>query len=132
MDKNNIEGTTVTFHDSLPIAASDTSHILNGENLIINSNQVVYAMITDTITGCSDVANFAVEIESCCPDSLHLTGSENGIFTYKAREYIESDQALQQDAHITYNSGFYITLLKGFEIRTGAEFDALLEGCPEE
>ncbi len=58
-----------------------------------------------------------------------LTGNENGTVHYETDGEIESRQTIGSAGNVEYDSGTSIRLLPTFEVLSGAQFHAFIEGC---
>ena len=84
---------------------------------------------------CGNLSNncMSVIINGSCPANYtganELTGSINGVEDYETNGDIESTQVLQSSAKVDYDSANSIELKAGFEVKVGAEFCILIDGC---
>jgi len=79
---------------------------------------------------------FSYGEEQCsCPlsyayaNGTNLTGNQTSDVIYESFGWIESNQFIDGNVSVTYDSGTLIRLGAGFEITLGSEFVAYIEGC---
>ncbi len=84
---------------------------------------------------CANLSTNCISLEiigSCPPNFISanaLSGTVNSIEDYETNGDIESTQILQSNAKVDYDSANGIELKPGFEVKLGAEFCALIDGC---
>jgi len=71
---------------------------------------------------------------SGCPDPCptNLIESSNGNLSsgiFQVSDYIESNGILFNGNSLSYKAGSYIDLQTGFEVKLGADFEAVIDGC---
>jgi len=49
--------------------------------------------------------------------------------TVKVADFIESNGILNNGINLSYKAGDYINLPSNFEVKQGAEFEAVIDGC---
>ena len=75
------------------------------------------------------------EINPDCPTDYTfsgnggLTGYESSTISYETDGIIESKQVILQNANVTYDSRLEINLLHDFEVLSGAQLHAYIDGC---
>jgi len=86
------------------------------------------------LCGVGEVTACAI-IESCgsCPDDYagpnKLTGTQSVNADFETDGNIESDQVINGNSTVYYDSGISIELLPGFNIVIGTIFEAFIDGC---
>ena len=76
----------------------------------------------------SDIAIDEIGIHEFCPDSQELSGTYNFGLTAEAKNYIRSSTIIG-DRTATFDAGDYIVFISGFEVKSGAELNAFIDGC---
>jgi len=86
--------------------------------------------------GTTSAYEFGYSNDTCaCPISWshsngnNLTGIQNTNSDFESFGFIQSDQVIQGSPSVVYDSGTIICLEVGFEVRNGATFNALIDGC---
>jgi len=64
-----------------------------------------------------------------CPPNYQLTGTQLDDKIYETDGTIESDQKIDSDAEVYYDSGISILLQENFETTEGVIFHAFIDGC---
>jgi len=75
---------------------------------------------------------FALCLSSYCPDDEYITEDLNGIFRFQDHISISADNTIEPGSQIIYDAGSFIELTEGFEVESGAELDAFIDGCQDE
>lgn len=93
------------------------------------------SMIEDAqaFTGAGDLGNWSLDLcSSKLAEPCHsfLTISDNPIVDpfYEAAIYIESNGTVANGISVKFDAGQYIDLLSGFEVKSNAIFEAVVEG----
>lgn len=68
--------------------------------------------------------------DNCDISRTMVEASESGDnLEYASINDITSSQVIQSGADVTFNAGFQVNLISGFEVESGAVFAAVIEGC---
>jgi len=113
------------------------------EGIAVYNNQLYIASEGDnSITATISRYNLGYDITSCtqfdsncaciCEDEV-FTQPISGLFYHEAPTKIEarSNNIIQAEAHVSYNSGSKIFLKPGFKALEGSRFRAYIDGCRE-
>lgn len=110
----------------------DLSSVVLGTDPIITINQEINSQgacasidllgIPATVVECNNLAD--------CPEDLYVPGQGTPIDSgvYESSRNISSDGMIMNGI-VTYSAGECVDLMSGFEVMSGQEFDALIEGC---
>ncbi len=79
-----------------------------------------------------DQGEFGLCLTSYCPDEESVTQDLNGTFRFQNHTSISADNTIESGSEVIFDAGSFIEMTEGFEIETGAEFDALIDGCQDE
>lgn len=99
---------------------------------IFNLTEGVYDVtITDANDCVAKVDNINVGINSTnCLDNLVETNSPNiGTTDIQVADYIKTNGLVNGSNVVSYKAGNYIELMDNFEVKQGAEFEAIIEEC---
>ncbi len=85
-----------------------------------------------TLNGTTVSADFEVESSNCPPDytgANQLTGTQNVDEAFETNGILDSDQIINSNAVVKYDSAVEINLLPGFQTILGVLFEAIIDGC---
>ena len=109
-----------------------TSHGLRAGRMMFSTlfNLGMFQPITSPCS--SPMSRFIVDFEidiqpNPCASVFNLTGIQAVPADFEASGEIISDQVI--DANVDYDSGTFIDLLAGFEVKLGRVFHAFIDGC---
>jgi len=85
-------------------------------------------VITDNNNCEITVSNIQID-NGCMPNLTHNTQPNITSGTYQVSDYIQSDCTVDLDKNVSFKAGQYIELNNFFEIKIGAEFEAIIDGC---
>lgn len=95
-----------------------------------------YVLITAVSTwghSCAGLSEIRIDIvPASCPNALthpNLPTTEAGIADYESTDYIISNAVIVSGAKVDYDATTYILLQPGFEVQSGAVFNAFIDGC---
>lgn len=108
-----------TYSDGAPhtVVISATEAATNGSN----TNFFVDEMIIESCIACPPEYTLA--------DGNRLTGTESGTADYETDGSLESEQTIDANAVVDYDSAIDIQLFSGFNTQLGALFHAFIDGC---
>lgn len=90
-----------------------------------------YVAIAGFYTGA--IGNFEMTLscgEPACPPSLDLNNVPEAGGVYTAETYISSESKISAaGGDVNYTAGHRVELIQGFEVESGVEFNAYIEGC---
>ena len=75
---------------------------------------------------------FGICLTSYCPDEEDITEDLNGIFRFQDHISITAENTIESGSEVIYDAGSFIEMTSGFEVETGAELDAFIDGCQDE
>jgi len=87
-------------------------------------------LVIDAGGGCTDTLIRVITMKS--PNyagAQRLTGTLSGYHDYETNGHIESVQILDGTSVVDYDAGLSISLFEGFEVQSGAVFEAFIDGC---
>jgi len=72
-----------------------------------------------------------IDCSATCLTNIELTGIEDSSLHVEASSHIISNQLILSNAEVTYKAGNEITMLYNFEVKSGAIFNAFIDGCED-
>ncbi len=110
--------------ETLQLGTSDTY-----TSSTLNENDEMGVLVTDA-NGCTDISlNTVNHINTVYNGASILSGIESGVADYESDNDIESIQTIDVGATVDYDSKTLIDMQSGFEVKTGAVFEAFIDGC---
>ena len=111
---------------------------LDLSTLVIGVNPIIdYNMEINSQGACASIDLFGITLEvlMCnnlvdCQENLYVPGLGSPVDpgVYESSKNISSDGMIM-NGQVTYSAGETVDLMSGFEVMSGQEFDALIEGC---
>ena len=96
----------------------------------LESGETYYLRAYDS--GILQQGPFGICLTSYCPDEEHLTEDLNGTFRFQDHISISAENTIESGSEVIYDAGSFIEMTSGFEVESGAELDAFIDGCQDE
>jgi len=89
-----------------------------------------YSVEVVDANGCLATENFAIQASTvCAPNLIQNTQPVNASGLYQVANFIQSNGKVNTNQQVSFKAGDYIELTNDFEVKQGAEFEALIDGC---
>jgi len=89
-----------------------------------------YSVVITDANGCTKIiTNIVVNVDNC---TSQITQNNQPMLTnglYRVSNYIESNAMISSSGNISFKAGSYIELVNDFEVKQGAEFEAIIDSC---
>jgi len=101
-----------------------------------NQDNIIWGFTgaTGGATGTNKVCNILLDFEECPPsysiaNNNKLTGLQTSHTDFETNSIIQSDETINDNTTVFYDSATLIEMLNGFEVKIGAFFNAFIDGC---
>lgn len=94
-----------------------------------------YSVIITDANSCSKtindiVVNVNMNVNNCAPQIVQTNQPAITTGLFKVSNHIESNGMVDNGENVSFKAGNYIELTNDFEVKQGAEFEAIIENCP--
>jgi len=100
------------------------------EDLINVAAGTYSVMITDANNCSKTVNNINLNIDSCMPQIVQGNYPVLSSGLFRVSGFIQSNAIIDSVENVSFKAGSYIELMNDFEVKQGAEFEAIIENCP--
>lgn len=89
----------------------------------------IYGVSITDANGCLLSLNNIEVGNNCLSNIVHNAPGQHLTGVYHVSDYIESNGIIDVSENVSFKAGQYVELSNYFEVKAGAEFEAMIDGC---